>query len=241
EGAIDVTKNDYDDGYLIGIGPLDQDFRDETTTDVGGRASYAISPDVAVFVQGKHSNVDYRVTSTPSRNSSQNYYQVGSSFELTAPFRGDIAVGYLESKSKSGRDFDGPAVDGRLQWFPTQITTVTLVAARSVFDPGLLQSSIAVDTAVSVHIDHELRRNIILFGDLGYDNQDFQDFDRNDKIVNFGVGVGYKLNRHARVDFGYTLRNQDSTGTGQDGTGATIPQGPRFTDNIVSVSLRLFP
>ena len=238
EGTLNVTKNDYHDVRTI-AGPstpsvvIDQDFRDSTQTNVGGRFSYAVSPDVAVYFLARHGDVSYD-QSLPDRDSTRNFYQVGSNFELAAPFRGDIAVGYLQTKQKSGRDFNGPAVDGRLQWFPTEITTVTFSAQRTVFDPGLLNSSVAFDTAVGVHVDHELRRNILLLGDLGYEEQDFQDIDRKDKITSVSAGVGYKLNRRARVDFTYAFRNQDSSGV-------ATPFGPKFSDNSVSVTLRLFP
>jgi hypothetical protein len=236
-GDVSVTKADYDNVALVGGGVLNQNFRDATTTDYGGRASYAVSPDVAVFLQARHTDVNYRVSSVPDRDSTRNFYQVGTNFELAAPFRGDIAVGYLDSKKASGGSFSGLAVDGNVQWFPTEITTVTLNARRTVFDPGLLTSSIAFDTSVGVRVDHELRRNIVLFGNLGYDKLDYKDIDRKDDITTFGAGVDYKLNRRAWFEFAYTLRDQDTKGA----SGPLNPLGPVFTQNIVSATLRLFP
>jgi hypothetical protein len=242
DGTVDVTKYDYSDAYTI-AGPttpsavVDEDFRDATVTTYSGRASYAVSPDVAGYVQLRHEDVDYRVApASPllDRNATRDFYQVGANFELAAPFRGDIAVGYLTSKQKSGRDSNGLAVNGRLQWFPTEITTVSFTAERSVFDPGLLLSSSAFDTSVGVRVDHELRRNIVLFGDLRYGQQDFQDIDRKDDILSFSTGVGYKLNLNARLEFAYSLRDQSTNGS-------SIYPGPDFTQNIVSVALRLFP
>jgi hypothetical protein len=238
DGTVDVTKYDYSDAFTV-AGPttpstiIDEDFRDATVTTVGGRASYAISPDVAGFVQLRHADASYRDKSQ-GRDTTRNFYQVGANFELAAPFRGDIAVGYLQSKRDSGGEFNGPAINGRLQWFPTEITTVSFTAERTVFDPGLLNSSTAFDTSVGVRVDHELRRNIILFGDLKYEQQDFQDLDRKDDITMFSTGVGYKLNRRARLEFAYSLRDQSTKGV-------SIYPGPDFTQNIVSVALRLFP
>jgi hypothetical protein len=256
DGTVDVTKYDYSDVYtLAGAttpgGPIvpsqvvDEDFRDATVTSFGGRASYAISPDVAGYVQLRHDNVDYRVAPTSpdlDRNANRNFYQVGANFELAAPFRGDIAVGYLTNKQKSGRDSNGLAVDGRLQWFPTEITTVSFTAERTVFDPDLLHSSTAFDTSVGVRVDHELRRNIVLFGDLRYEQQDFRDIDRKDDITSFSTGVGYKLNRRARLELAYTLRDESTKGAAISAAPDFVHYpGPDFTQNIVSVALRLFP
>jgi hypothetical protein len=272
QGTIDVTDQDFADAFSIGSTTtpsfiIDEDFRDNTTTNYGGRVSYAISPDIAVFVQAKHGVVEY--DSAKSRNSTRNFYQVGANFELAAPFRGDIAAGYMETKQKGGLDttvtpaamvpkssFDGLALDGRLQWFPTQITTLTLTGKRSVFDPGLqpvanpaaatdptapaflYNSSVAFDTSVGLRVDHELRRNILLFGELSYEQQDFKGLDREDDITVFSTGVGYKLNRRAHLEFAYTLRDQDSS----LGSNALVPlYGPNFNENIVSATLRLFP
>lgn len=237
DGNVGVQKFDFHDvdaipGGLITV--FDQDFRDVTQTEIGGRASYAISPDIAVFAQVKHTDMDYRVTTLPNRDGTRDFYQVGTNFELAAPFRGDIAVGYVQNKLDSGLDSNGLAVDAHLQWFPTQITTVTLTGLRTVFDPGLVGSTTAFDTLIGVRVDHELRRNIVLFGDISHTQDDFQDIDRKDEVTAFSTGLSYKMNRHARLEFAYTLRDQDTSGT-------SIFRGPKFDQNIVSVALRLFP
>jgi hypothetical protein len=127
---------------------------------------------------------------------------------------------------------------------------VTLTGSRSIFDPGLqvepdpnnpgftYTSSVAFDTSIGVRVDHELRRNILLFGELTYEQQDFKGLDRKDDITRFSTGLGYKLNRRARLEFAYTLRDQSSS------VGSNVPTslfGPDFNENIVSATLKLFP
>lgn len=236
-GSVDLN---YDDIRAIpgaAIPIIDQDFRDVTETYYGGRASYAMSPSVAVFAQGRITDLDYDAAGTalvPSRDGSRTSAQVGVNFELTAPFRGDIAVGYIEDDKDSPllADFDGFSVDGNLSWFPTQLTTVTFRGSRSVYDPGILNSATAALTIFGAHIDHELRRNIIVFGDVQQATHDFQGIDREDDVTSLSAGLGYKLNRNIRLDFQYSLYSQDSSGTfaGRD-----------LDQNIVSASLRFFP
>jgi hypothetical protein len=120
-----------------------------------------VNPDVAVFVQGRVSEIDFGKS---NRDTQRTTGQVGLSFELSSPWRGDIAVGVTREEKDAaalrGANFDGLSVDGRLQWFPTELTTVTFNANRFVFDPGLNIASTAAFAGGGVRIDHELRRNV---------------------------------------------------------------------------------
>lgn len=235
-GELGTASYDFDDVQpVVGTGLIDQDYRDVTETYVGGRASYAVSPDVAVFVQARHINDEYdSVPGFIDRNGTRTNISAGFDFELAAPFRGDVAIGWFENKRDSAllSDIDGLGVNARLLWFPTQITTVTLTASRDTFDPGLINSASAIDTAYGVRVDHELRRNILVFGSLRASNQDFQSITREDDILDASLGLGFRVNRNARFDVGYTMRSQESN----------IPGGFGDIDqNTFFVGLRLYP
>jgi hypothetical protein len=211
--------------------------RDVTENWVSGRASYAVSPDVALFVQGRNAELDYASPGTvgnPNRDGSRSSVQVGVNFELEAPFRGEIAVGsFKEEKDAATRpDFDGLSLTGRLLWFPTQLTTVTFNAYSGVFDPGIPTSASASDTRFGFRVDHELRRNIVVFGDVTFGKYDFEDIDREDDFTQASVGIGYKMNRNARIDLAYRLNSQDSSGAAADRT---------LDQNILSLGITLFP
>ena len=138
-----------------------------------------------------------------------------------------------EEKDAAARpDTNGMSVDGRLQWFPTQLTTVTFTGQRDIFDPGLVGSGSAYNTTFGVRVDHELRRNVLLFGEARSRTIDFQDIDRKDDQGEFGFGLGYKLNRRARLDLSYMMRTQDSGGALADRD---------FDQNILSAALVLYP
>jgi hypothetical protein len=250
EGGFGLIRDSYDDVPAIvaaAVAPrpvIDQDFRDQEESFVRGRLSYAVSPDVAVFIQGRASDIDFGKS---NRDAERRTAQVGLSFELSSPWRGDIAVGYTEEKKKAAAlqsaSFDGLSVDGRLQWFPTELTTVTFNANRYAFDPGLLVGSSAAFTGGSVRIDHELRRNVVLFGEGRLSSVEFQDVDRTDDTNEFSVGVGYKFNKRVRLDASYTFRNFDSSGRDGDREAisptSSIPRS--FDQNILGLNLRLFP
>jgi hypothetical protein len=234
-GSAGSTKDDFDNTIY--------NFRNATTDYVQARAAYAISPAISAFILGRSADIGYKTIQTgfASRDAKQSNIQVGFNFELAAPFRGDIAVGYLNNNNKSPQrpDAKGLSVDARLAWFPTEITTVTFNANRGVYDPGLPDSSSAFYTTYGVHVDHELRRNIILFGGLSGGKRDY-DFqvtppatvaaNRTDDLFNADAGVAWKVNKHARLEATYSYAKQDSSGVGFG-----------FDNNIVSVGLKLYP
>jgi hypothetical protein len=225
EGTVGTTEETFDQ--------LDQQFRDNTANYVNARLSYAISPDVAVFVQGYSADLDY---SSFDRDGTRSTVDAGVNFELAAPIRGEIAVGTVTDE-RDNPDFgtiDGLNVRANVEWFPTQLTTVTFLANRGVVDPGLATSASAINTTYGVRVDHELFRNILLFGSVRQETNEYGglDFDREDEALTAAVGAAYKLNRHARFETQYSARSQDSTGA---------DAGPDIEQNILSVGIRLYP
>ncbi len=226
EGTVGVTDDSFDQA-------IQAQFRDNTTTYVNGRVSYAISPDLALFVQGRRSELNY---SDNTRDGTRTTVDAGLNFELAAPFRGEIAVGSFQEDRDDPTlgKFDGLNVAANVQWFPTQLTTLTFMANRGVADTGLLSAASAIYTGYGVRVDHELFRNILAFGRIRQEKNEYQGvaIDREDKALIAGVGAAWKLNKNARVETEYSVRSQDSSG---------INAGPSLDQNIVSIGLRLFP
>jgi hypothetical protein len=226
DGAVGATKSDFDTQF---------NYRDSTDTYVFGRGSYAVSPDVAVFIQARSTEQNFK-TALPNRDATLSSVQVGTSFELTAPFRGEIAVGSNKQNHKdpTQRDLDGLSIDGNLQWFPTQLTTLTFHANRGVSDPGIVQVTSATTSSYGVRIDHELFRNVLLYGDLAYGKYEFSGtgYDRTDEYTDLALGLAYKLNRNARFEFGYRNHNQTSSGLNADRD---------LNQNVISAGIRIYP
>ena len=237
-GRIGFDNFDYDDVPLRAGGTADQDFRDRDETVGTLRAAYAVERDWAVFAEARLIDRSYDnaaatggETETPfNRDSQGTVFLVGTDFELPVLLRGEFAVGYQSFEYDDPRfaDVDGLSVDGRVQWFVTQLTTLTANANRRVIDPGLFADAGATETRLGVRADHELLRNMLLFGEFGVSNFDFENLDRDDDRFDVGTGLTYKLSKRAWVEAAYRYANQDSDF--QD-----------FTDNRVTVSLKLFP
>lgn len=227
DATVGVREQEYDQ--------VVQQQRDNTDTYVSARASYAVSPDVAVFLQGRRSELDYS-QSIPNRDGSRTNVEVGVNFELAAPFRGEIAVGSFndERDSAAFEDTSGLSVAANVQWFPTQLTTVTFEAFRGANDPGLATSATAVTSSFGARVDHELYRNVLLFGGARMETYTFEGvaIDREDDALAAWIGAAWKLNCHVHLEAMYSGRTQDSSGVGA---------GPDLDQNVLSVGARFFP
>ncbi len=225
EGTVGASNDEYDQTI--------QQIRDNTSTYANARLSYAVSPDVAVFVQTRQTNLDYDQT---DRDGTRSTIDAGVNFELSAPFRGEIAVGNFKDNRDNPLygDTEGLNVSGNVKWFPTELTTVTFLANRGVVDPGLATSATSVNTAFGLRVDHELLRNLLLFGNIRQEKSQYEGaaIDREDDAFSFAVGGAYKINRNMHLEFEYSTRSQDSSG---------VNAGPSMDVNVISAGVRFFP
>ena len=232
-GALGLQSSDYDDVELTNGLIQDQDFRDRDELSATVRVAYAVERDWALFAEATRDESDYdapNIFNAINRDSEGTILRVGSDFELSSLLRGDIGIGYqqYEYDDPTLTDVDGLAIAGNLQWFVTQLTTISSEAERRVIDPGIVTTNAAVQTSLNARVDHELLRNILLTGEARFTNFDFENINRDDDRYNFRVGASWKLNRNIWVDGSYQLTDQSSNV--QD-----------FTDNRFLVGIRIFP
>ncbi|MEM6534015.1 MAG: outer membrane beta-barrel protein [Pseudomonadota bacterium] len=235
DSSVRVSENDFQDGEVRDTDAVfDQDFRDNTAVVGRTRVSYAISPNVAVFTQAEYNTREYDLDT--GRDSSGYALYGGFDFELDALVRGDVAVGYFDEDKDSDalEDVSGLAVDGRLQWFPTRLTTVGFNAGRSVQDLGLVESSSATQTRFGARVDHELRRNIIVSGFASIADEDYDDIDRTDEVLSYGISATYKLNKNVHTE-------AFARHTERDASGADISGDPNFEADVIGLVVRIFP
>ncbi len=240
--SLGVTEENYEDGQtIVGGFNVDQDFRDRSVMQGRSRLSYAWTPDFAVYAQGTFTDSNYdndQIIGGVLRSRDSKGYTVagGVDFELTSLVRGDIAVGYLNEEKDDSffSDVSGLSLDGRLQWFPTRLTTVGFNAGRRVVDTGAFDSPSAVETTFGVRVDHELRRNVVLSGYGSVYNYEYEETDRQDDNTEFGAVATYKMNK--RVHWEAFVRNRD-----RDVSGTTVFGDPSYGVTTAGIGLRLYP
>ncbi|HEY8572887.1 outer membrane beta-barrel protein [Phenylobacterium sp.] len=221
-GRFDARTFEYDNPPRQGGGTVDQSFRDRTVTTLGGRADYAVSPATAFFVDLSTNKHEYdRGASATNINRDSDGYQalVGVNFELGAVTRGEIGVGYLSQSfdDPSHGDIDGFGARAQLEWFPTQLTTVTLTGTRTIEDSPVPGAAGYLSTNLGARVDHELLRNVILSGYAGWGNDDYENIGREDRRNTLGVSATYLLNRNVGLTVSFDRSKQDTRrGAGND-------------------------
>ena len=235
QARVDFNTYDYDDAPLFGGGIADQDFRDREVYILSARGDYAVSPDTAIFGRLRYNDRSYDLAppSVPLLRDSEGYtFDIGADFDLNGVARGVIGLGYTEQDYESATlpDVDGLSVEGLIEWFPTQLTTVTVTASRSVEDAAIGGSGGYFATSAGVSVDHELRRNVIISAGVSLSEEDYSGVDRTDERLNVSGGVTYFLNRTAGVRASYSYVDQDSSGAAgnQD-----------YSKNVIGLSLVL--
>ncbi|WP_374575532.1 outer membrane beta-barrel protein [Phenylobacterium sp.] len=232
----ELTYSDYNyNDTSVGLTQIDLGYRDRQTTDVNMRVDYAVSPALAVYVYGAYNKRDYAHTTLINdvdRTSDGWEGAVGADFEVTDLTRGQLQVGYLSEKYDDPRvnDVTGLALRGRLEWFPTQLTTVTFTAERSIEDTGVLGAAGTLTSKASAQIDHELLRNLILTGRLNWQRDEYRGLDRDDDYSAAMLGVNYLLNRKVGVFAQYNYQTRDSSG---------LQRGVEYNANRIQVGVVL--
>ena len=230
----DWSRFDYSNVPAIGGGTIIETDMNHQQFDLDGRVDYAISPRTAWFVEADGNWRPYQAAGilTPERSSQGYQLLTGANFEVTSLIRGEIGVGYI-SQMYNAHTYDnvsGPGLRGKLEWFPSELTTVTLTGDRSVQDAGIIGSSGYLSTNIGAQIDHELLRNVILSASGQYGHDSYNGVDRRDERYMAGFSATYLINRRVGLSAGYVYFKQDSAGTAA---------GENFAVNRVTAALAL--
>jgi hypothetical protein len=201
-GRVDIANYKYNNGTAPGGGLVFEEYRDRTDYTYTGKGEYAVSPDTSIYVDADYNQHRYRLTSAPLVSINEN-----SQGE-------QVNIGAL----------------AKVEWFPSDLTTVTLVGSRQLEDAAITASPVYVAGIASLNVDHELLRNLILTGKAGYEDDTFKGVQRDDHRTTAYVGAKYLVNRVVGITLGYTYLDQRSMGAAQ---------GTSYTNNIVSLSTSL--
>jgi len=227
-GKLDTKSFDYDDqGSLT----FNQNNRDRDEFYYGGKAEYAISPDTAVFASLVGNTKEYD-TAVAGRDSDGYVATVGANFDLSQAVRGELEAGYMSQSYDNPLygDIDGLSAKGRVEWFPTELTTLNVAGSRSIEESTAPGSQGYLANSVSVGIDHELLRNVLLAANASYGKDKYEGVDRDDKRTGLNASAAYLLNRNVGLFLTYTYLKQESSGTAK---------GSSFTDNKLAASVAL--
>jgi hypothetical protein len=228
--GVNFDRFDYGSVDLVGGGSTNWDDQDRDNILPHARVTYEFSPGYTTFVEAIYDDrhFDLDVDRSGFDRSSHGYrVRGGLGAPLSHLVQGSIFLGYLDQQyiaplpDVSGLDFGAT-----LDWYVTQLTTLRLSAAHLVNDTTFAGASATDDRSVRFSVDHELLRNLILRGFLGYTDSQFRGIPRDDELTDVGFGADYLLNPYFSVAGRYIYQSRNSNITRQG-----------YSDNLLSIGI----
>ena len=217
--AVDVTRANFSDLPLASGVTIDQDFRDVTVLRGGGRVAYAITPGASVFAEANYSTIAHDLKTVgfgrPNRDGTQIYFLGGASFDVSALIRAHAGIGYTRRTFDAGgtyRPISGVAYDARIEYFLSGLTTLSAGATRSIEESVSIGSSGYFSGTYRARVDHELLRNLILYGQGEYQHNRFEGILRSDDIWAARAGATYLTTRSLVLSAGASYLDRSSSG-----------------------------
>ena len=238
--SVNVTGNLRDYQYENAVNRFTgaiivEDDRNRQEYEVGLRVGYEIQSEFEAFARGILNYIDYdRLQDGFDRESDGYEVVVGTDFDFGGLLFGEVFAGY------SSRDYEdprlltneGPIIGGSVFWNVTELTTVNPFISRTLEETTTASSSGYFATTVGVTVDHELLRNLLLNGEISYENDSYEGSavgvqERDEDYINFGLGATYLINRYSRASLRYDFERLESNIVGND-----------YDNNIVRLNIR---
>lgn len=237
---INGTINHYDYFNVpsaITNQPIIETDRDRTEYEITAEASYELAPQYRAVLRASGNERDYDQKFDPGhyqRSSSGYQVDAGVALNLSSKVDGEFYVGYLQQSFDDPRfsNAGGVGFGADLLWNVDGLTSVRGSLSRSVEETIVIQASSFLQTALSVSVEHEFRKNILGVASFTYTNQDYQDFGRVDDIYGFNIEGKYLLTRNlvTSLNVGYTSKVSNAIG---------ISQLAEYNQALVALRLRL--
>ncbi|HLZ01621.1 MAG TPA: outer membrane beta-barrel protein [Bradyrhizobium sp.] len=192
---------------------IDESSRDGQIYSLHSRVDYAFSPVLGWFTGVEGNERDIRGTSGHTLDSAGYRTLSGVTVGLTSLITGEFGVGYVQQHFADPTigTIDGPSYRARLTWSPTRLLDIHANAEQLVTQTAVTSSvGVLADTA-QLGADYELRRNVVLSVNGGYEVDRFFGQTRKDDVTTADAGVKYLLSRYGVISgfYRYTIRNSD--------------------------------
>ncbi len=192
-----------------------QNYRDRLEADGSLRLDYAVGPGLRAFVAGTYNNQNYRERVDGIEQDSHGYDVLGGvNFGLTHLLSGEIGIGYISQKyvQPGFGTIGGFSYEGKLVWNPTALVTLTAAAAKTLQQSPLTDQQGILEDNLSLKVDYELLRNLILSlrGSGVFDR--YKGIDRRDRLYVADFNVRYLINRALEAGLLVNHRHQGSLG-----------------------------
>lgn len=194
-----------------------QNFRNRRVWTATASADYALSPALALFVEGTGNRRDYRNQQGQEFERDSKGYDVvaGVRFDSGALVRGSLAAGYFNQDFSSAvlPDVNGLTVRALADYAPTPLVTLRFIGKHGIEEASTVGTGSYLATEASVRADYELLRNLILDATIGYERADFRQIDRRQDGVIASVGAEYRFGPRFAVRANASFRDETASGS----------------------------
>lgn len=194
---------------------------------------YAYAPRFTPFVRASYLQRDFdRDLDRSGLNRDAERYggALGVRILITDIVSGEAAVGYSETAYDDPLldDFGALTASAAVTWNPTRLTSVVAAANREELPTTLAGASSRTVTDLSLRVEHELLREVVLTGSVFFGQDEWEGIDRIDDRFGASVSAEWRVSRNAQLFIRAAHTTRESDAAGED-----------FSRNTVSAGLRL--
>jgi hypothetical protein len=202
---------DYDDVGIIGGGFIDNDLRDYDTVGLAIEASRETRAGHDAFVRLITDKREYTDAAATARDSQGGEVQLGVRADVTDVIDGAFYVGYMTRDYDAFRSVDGFSFGADAEWTPTAAWRIVVAGSRSIEETNDATASAFTTTNLELSALRSVLQRLSLGPVIGYRRHDFEESNREDKIVTLGVDGRFALTRMVSIDAGYRFFQRDTT------------------------------
>jgi hypothetical protein len=227
-----VDRYSYDPVNVAGA-QISQSDRDETTYGLRLRAGYEVTPGISPFADTiiDTREFDQKIDVNGFDRHSNGYTgRLGSTFQLTGPLTGEIALGYGTRQFSDQRlkDLSGAVGEASLIYSISPLTAVRIKAVSDFQDSTTAGASGIVSHRLSFDIEHALFRNLTLGANAEIDDNRTVGAYLDQLTFLSGVRADYKLTKEIVLRTSYTFQRLYSS----------LP-GNSYSSSIMMLGLRV--
>lgn len=183
-------------------------------------ASYALAPGRSVTGVVRLQDIRYIDSATGSdplrgRDSFTWEALLGFRYDFDGVWQGRIGLGWRQREYTGSqlKALSGPAVEGELTWAPTLLTTVRFAVASSI-EESIRQDAVSYRRYIaSATVDHELRRNVILTGQVRGERRAYEQPSQSASDLILSLGSTWLINRNLALVGAYSFQDRlEATG-----------------------------
>lgn len=190
-----LKRERYDPVRIDGV-ETSQALRD--TDGIGGRvtALYRVSPAISALVQAVGDTTSNpRPEACCSRSAHGYALLAGVRLDNRGLVAGQVAVGYRRRFFDDGGASRGLTYDARLQWYPTELLTVSLNANQEFRNSGILASDAVLVSRQSLNLAYEMYRNLNFALQLSNEAANYRSVDTRTSLRSLYLRSSYTVSR----------------------------------------------